>query len=199
MTTRPCALTARTVLLLAFLVPGVSACSGDGDPEGTPSPPGASTSAEPSSPSSPAAPEVDPATGPLLELEAVTLRAPEGFRAQSSQFDFSRSAVAPPGGPSGSVYAAEGPAFSRIPLDRLARIDLRTGGLGEDRRIVDPVGVAGVRMYQIVGRSELEDFWAYGAIVGDQKVTIEIALAGSLSPAEQDSILGSVLASVSWS
>ena len=192
---------AASLLLAVALVAGCGGSSdepGDGPSAGgTPSSSAsaASTSSASASPTSEAA----PATGPLLEVEAASMHAPDGWQRMKAVVSFQRSARDPQGGGTaqiGYLPAAPGPS-----LDELARNAIEHGSYGKRRpRPAGTVTVNGVECYKVAGRTDPGTYYElYGAITGGNEVSISFTFfTRFISPAERQQVVESTLASVEW-
>lgn len=183
--------------LLASLVAAVlllAGCgNGDDDPEADPTgTPDATTSA--AADPSPSDPAVEAASGFLIDLDRVTMRVPEGWRKVRKMADFLTGAEDPES--FSSVSLGDLSAVGEPSLEEMAEFAATT----ESRtKILDPVEIAGVEWYHVVGREdELVGFEEFGTVHNGSQATISFSLDDKVPAEEQQALIASVLATVEW-
>ena len=205
----------RLGILLPLLVAAVLALTGCGDdPEGgdadptgptsqptgaSPTPPTTADPTETGEPSASSSSTVAPATGDLLELPNVSVRAPKGFRADPPDLTYLRFAFERDG--IQSIALANTPALVQdVPLRDQAEISIRNSAYSEQPKIQKPVEIGGVTMYHYGGRvNENEYVEEYGAIYDGSQVSVNFLLAATASAAERQQLVDSVMATLTLS
>jgi len=142
---------------------------------------------------------VPPATGDVLELSNVSVRAPQGFQADPPDMTYLRFAFERDG--IGSIALANTPAVTEdVSLPQQAEISIRNSGYSEDPSIEEPVEVGGVSMYHYGGQvNDSEYVEEYGAIYDGSQISVNFLLAATDSAAERQELVDSVLASLTLS
>lgn len=191
---RPAVRPLAAIALGVLLVGGLQACGGDPDPDPTPE-----TSAPPTA-SAPASattePPVVPASGPVLEMPAVSVNLPAGWRRDDDLTDFLASGNG--GDVSRTMSLSQLPALDPgVSAEGLER-STDEASFGSRGRVLAPVVVAGVEMRHLRGRdgSRVEDVFV--TLVDGDVVGISVAFGRSVSDSEREAVLDAVLASVVW-
>ena len=189
--TRPAGLLAG--LLAATLL--LAGCSDDGeDPEGSPTSTPTDATSSTSTDPSPSEPGVEPASGFVIDLERVTMRVPEGWKKVRQMAAFLVGAQDPGSFSSvslGDLSAAGEPSLAEQ-AEFAAQSESRT-------RILDPVEIAGVEWYHVVGREDdLVGFEEFGTVHNGSQATISFSLDDKVPADEQQALIASVLATVAW-
>lgn len=182
----------RTILAplvaASLLLAGLLAGCGDGgdDPEATPS----STPGDVAS----SAPSVEAATGVLVDLDRVRMRAPDGWRKNDPLSTFLLKVDDPSG--FSSVSLSDLSAVGEVSLQQQARTALQSFPRAE---AVEPVEIAGVPWYHITGpQDRYTTVDQFGTIHNGSEAVIEFGFDNEVPEAEQQEIIDSVLATVEW-
>ena len=190
--------------LLARLVAGLAAATlllagcGDGDDDGGDQEPQAgptSTPADPTPSDDPAvASAVEPASGFLIDQDRISMRVPEGWRKVRKMATFLTGAEDPDG--FSGVSLGDLSAVGEPSLQELAEFAATTESQTE---ILEPVEIAGVEWYHVVGREDrYVRFEQFGTVHNGSQATINFSLDDELPAEEQQAIIDSVLATVEW-
>ncbi|MDN4160431.1 hypothetical protein [Nocardioides abyssi] len=203
--------TAVAILLAAALA--LSACSGDDDPSASPSTggdatsgatagttsdaPSASSSADGSADAE-ATPGVDPATGPVLKRDRITLRAPDGWRKVPNAFGNQAQAQPKEFMFGVDMILSSISGSSTADLDDLERATVqsttdRSKTRRQPRRVVDGVEVAHVVAPGVFGREDI-----FITLYDQQQVSITFNTPEDMRQKRRDAIIEPVLASVEW-
>lgn len=179
------------VLMSVLLLAG---CGGGGSEEAGPG--SADTEAsEPSGPSESPSPAVEPATGPPIKAEEVTIRTPQGYgRAET----WTAYALVSRGPGEDFIGVGQAPVYEQLSDRAIARSVAKgaTWG-GTDPARGENVLVDGVSMVHLHGPNGLGQYNdAFSAVVGDHLVELRFSLGGR--PEARQEVVDSVLATVEW-
>lgn len=191
--------TALASLAVATLL--LAGCSDGGeDPQGDPgsssSTPSGSASSEPADPESTEAtePAVEPATGLLIDRDRISMRVPEGWKKTRQIATFLEGAQDPTS--FSAVSLGDLSAVGEPTLEEQAAFAAKNE---KQTRILEPVEIAGVDWYHVVGREDqYVVFEQFGTVSHGSQATINFSLDDELSPDERRAIVASVLATVEW-
>lgn len=201
--------TAAAAVLLAVL--SMSGCSGDdtgsdptdatsSSPATTPDDPDASAGASgtPTDAGGGGETGVEPASGPLLDRDVVSLHAPAGWELVEASFGNQVQAKPTGSGIDTDMLLSSIPGSSTADLDDLERAALESVTEPERTRKQPRVEVGGVEMSHIVtpslfGRQDL-----FTTLYGDQQVTLRINTPDGMPAGKRTALVDSVLASVEW-
>ena len=148
--------------------------------------------------STPTSPVVEPASGPLLELDQSTVRAPAGWVA-GSDLGFAVSADDPAPGSVNSVFMANGPNVARGNLDRMVKAYLESVTTDTLPARQPDTLLGGQPAYFLMGPVDKDRFtFVYGAVYGATDAQLIIDLDRTMPADQQQAIAASVLASFEW-
>lgn len=146
------------------------------------------------------APVVEPASGPLLELDRSTVHAPAGWKpADGTDFGFTVSASDPDPSSVNSVFMANGPNASGGDLDRMVQafLDSSTTDLLPTRQ--PDTLLDGQPAFFLMGPVDKRRFsFVYGSVYSGTDAQLIIDLDRSMPADQQQAIAASVLASFEW-
>jgi hypothetical protein len=185
---RPSAATAA-VLATVLLLAGCDDTGGRASGE-----PGSATADTPSESTS--TPDVEPASGKLVETSYFTVHVPDGFKVNVTAEDFSIYA-SNTGGETEISFGIVPTYGNDFTLDQLARQALRTGVWARRPRMTDHTTLAGEPAYHLVGpvgSGKRTD--TYGVAYQDQHV--DVTIDSFLPPDKLDDLAESVLATWQW-
>lgn len=185
-------------LALAVLLGLTAGCRDSSDPVGDPS---TSGSPDPTEPTTASTTSSDPtltdsgqaaATGPLLEVEAASVRAPQGYRRTPQSLPLARTAYDPA---TGDQVIVSFVPFDPATLDALVESTQRFGTWkGTPRRLPD-VSIAGQEWYHLVGAGlghhQAHEFGTYHD--GDYVKLVYASLRGTVGAPSLDAVLASVV------
>lgn len=175
----------------------MTACSEDPvEPETVPSP-----SVEPSSTPTPTPslePEatVAPATGIVLEQDAVTVNLPERWKLTENQASFLVSGL-PPARQDGLMTLSQLPSPDSIPQKQIERTIARDSS-GRPTEVLDPLDVNGVEMVHIERRDPFTFDSIFVAVYESDLINITIKVDKDMDDERRNELIASVLASVVW-
>jgi hypothetical protein len=141
---------------------------------------------------------VEPASGPLLELDQSTVRAPAGWK-PGTDLGFAVAADDPAPGSVNTVFMANGPNLAGGDLDRMVKAYLEsvTTDLLPARQ--PDTLLDGQPAYFLTGPVDKDRFtFVYGAANGGADAQLIIDLDRSMPADQQQAIVASVLASFAW-
>lgn len=173
-------------------------CGDGGEPEPGPSPSSAdSPSAGDTSPSesdSTATPSVPPATGDIMRLPGVSVRAPEKWEINSSEFSMSLEAREPEA--FGSVFLSQvrGPVTT---LEGLIETGAFTDFQGRPKVSFD-AELGGEPAFRAVGQDALGPFVRYGAVHGEVGILLSFGIDDYIPTKQRQRIEDSVVATFEW-
>jgi hypothetical protein len=170
----------------------------------TPSSPSSPASPAPSVPSSPAGsetadPSVTPASGLPIRIRDVSLNAPDGWTRLSDLFSkLAKGAGDPRGASMVGLYSV--PAFNAdATVDQLAAAVEQTSHYVGKATVHEPVDVNGVECFHVSGRYPAGQVQhQFGVNRGDYQITVKFDFDPQLAEDEQQEVMDSVLASVTW-
>ena len=184
---------AAAVAVLALVLTGCSSSEGSDDPAASAAPgqdvsePASETPVEPTESATPT-PTVQPATGPVLDVDGYSVRLPEGWRVR---YD---TAV------SGAALGKQGLIFMSLfagperPLRALIQEDLRLSSPVERFRRLEDTTLGGSPAYHYTGRAgAINRRDSFGAWDDGNEVMVQFNLRAALSRAERREIVESVL------
>ncbi len=171
----------------------MTACSEDPvEPETAPSPSVEQTS----KPTAVLEPTVAPATGILLEQDAVTVNLPEKWKLTENQASFLVSGL-PPARQDGLMTLSQLPSPDSIPQKRMERTIARDPS-GRPTEVLDPLDVNGVEMVHIERRDPFTFDSIFVAVYDSDLINITIKVDKDMDDERRDELIASVLASVVW-
>lgn len=181
-----------TLLLAGCSDPDGTAGSGDPGEPGSTSP-AASPSATEAPAETEATAQVAPATGPVILVQGLRVRAPQGWRS-NIRLPIGQGAY-PVDRPAGTlVQVYRFPNGGLFQVDELANAEVKDYGPKAERRT--NVTVDGASMYHITGTGkEGERVERFGTIVDDQRVSVTFYFGHGEKAPERDTVVQSVLAS----
>lgn len=188
------------IVVTVVMTSALGACSSDDEPQGGGDPAPSSTStpteSEPTTAPPSAEASADAATGPLLEMPEVSMRAPETFEMYESTA-FSKTA-APKRGIGFIAVGAEPVIGDPGSLQEQAALTARniTSEFGPPE-ILDPVTIGDVEMFHLSGPYEFDTrLDQYGVAVGSSTIYIRFALDQKMAAGERQALIDSCLATL---
>jgi hypothetical protein len=163
--------------------------------------PAATPTAPSISPSDSPSPEVTatgpaPATGLEVTETRITVRAPEGWKLQRGGINKWATSAREVGGV-GSFTVYDYPQDQPSTVEQEARDALRDGFDPGVKRIADTT-LGGVPAYQLTQQGDGFPYTEIGTVHNGGDIAIQFEMSPLIEPAEQQAIIDSVLASVTW-
>ena len=142
---------------------------------------------------------VEPASGPLLELDGSRVRAPAGWQPGELDLGFAVQADDPAPGSVGSVFMANGPNASGGDLDRMAQAFLDSSTTETLPTRQPDTLLDGQPAFLLTGPVDKRRFsFVYGAVYSGTDAQLIIDLDRTMPADQQQAIVASVLATFEW-
>jgi hypothetical protein len=175
--------------------PSTSAPASGSPSETTPSETTPSQSPDPTS----SGPVVEPASGPLLELDGSRVRAPAGWEVGELDLGFAVQADDPEPGSVASIFMANGPNASGGDLDRMAQAFLDTSTTETLPTRQPDTLLDGQPAFLLAGPVDKRRFsFVFGAVYSGTDAQLIIDLDRTMPADQQQAIVASVLATFEW-
>ena len=184
---------------LALVLAATTGCaSSDADDPSSQAPAESSTSAAPTPEESetPEAPAVEPASGPLLKINGVTARAPQGWRVRQTHIS---GWAAPPDKVGVSMMLWQFPAFDDETIEDTAEMFATSNSFDKPLKRRDDVTIDGVTFFHLTGqvtKGEYMERFGFVNLERKKRQVLDFTFKYGQGPKMADTVVAPVLASV---
>lgn len=187
-------------LVLTVSLSVLAACSDDAPASSGDGPTSEATSeSNPPSPteSTTVPPGVEPASGPLIELDAISAKAPKGWSQEGLKTDSQVTAEDPKYVNRLTLFQVPDPSNGAGGVEQAAKDAVAAGSYLQMPKILEPTEINGVEVFHIGGRVDSSGFIEeFGTTVDGQFVRVSLFLVEIISAKERQAIVDSVLPTV---